>query len=211
MALLPAILLASSRAVRQQVGGRHHRLECSEPVGLCGGDRLAGVQHAADVLDREHPIEMGRRAEGAAIDLGKSEGRVFRSEDDVGRSDDADAATEDEAVCRGDDRNRTVVDCGKGLVAAVVHRGDHTAVFGELFDVDAGAEAASLGVDQDHVGVVAHADPGDFCGEADPAGAVEGVDRGVVEKNLGNSVFDGCMKGHCGASSSVTPSPATSR
>ena len=148
LGLFSAILSASSRAPPRSSSRLHHRLEGAEAVGLLGADRLAAVEHAAHLLDREHAQQVRCRAERAAIDLRKPEGRVLGGDDDVARAHDPDAAAEHEAVRRGDHGHRAVVDRREGVVAALVDLGDQAAVGGELLDVDPGAEAAPLGGDQ---------------------------------------------------------------
>ena len=106
-------------------------------------DRLARVEHAPDLLDREHAQQVRRRAERAAVDLGQAEGRVVGGEDDVARADDADAAAEARSRAprrspapgsRGSPRRRRSSPGSPAVMRRDVAR--------ELLDVDAGAEAA---------------------------------------------------------------------
>ena len=82
---------------------------------------------------------MRRGAERTAVDLGQAEGGVVAGDDHVGVADQADAAAEAEAVHRGDDRHRALVDGGERGVAAAVGADQGAEAGGalHLLDVDA--------------------------------------------------------------------------
>jgi len=133
---------------------------------------------------------VGGRAERTAVDLGQAESRVFGGDDDVGRADHADAATEAEAVNRRHDGHHGVVDRGEGVVAAAVDACDEARVARKLFDIHAGAKAAASGRQKNDVHAVVAARRRDDVGEFLPSGGVEGVDRRVIQHHLRDSVVD---------------------
>ena len=132
---------------------------------------------------------------GAAVNLGHAEARAFGGDDDVGGTADADTAAEYEAVDRCDHRLGVQVHRAEGVVVAFVHTHDQRAVAGEFLDVDAGAETAAFGRDDDHAGIIVLAERVEFGCDGGPAGAVECVDGGMVEDHLGDAVFDGDGEG----------------
>ena len=97
---------------------------------------------------------------------------------------------QNEAVAGANHRNRAIVDGREGIVTALVHLGDQAAVLGELLDIDPGAEAASLGAQNDDAHLLIAPKRNDGLGQLRPAGAVERVHRRVVQHDLRNAVFD---------------------
>ena len=55
-----------------QLVARADPLERAQAVGLGGVDGLAGEEHLANLLDREHAHQVRGRAEGAPVDLGQT-------------------------------------------------------------------------------------------------------------------------------------------
>ena len=90
---------------------------------------------------------------------------------------------------RRDDGDGAVVYRRERVVAAAVHLGDERAVAGQLLDVDAGAEAAAAGRDHDHAHEVVAAERLDRLREEVPSGAVERVDRRVVQQDFRDTLF----------------------
>ena len=126
---------------------------------------------------------MGGRAERAAVDLGQPERGVVGGDDDVGVADQADAAAEAEALHRGDDRHRAVVDRGERRVAAAVGADQRVVALAalHLLDVHAGVEAAALGAQHDDVRVRVAAGVEQRVGQVEPALHRQRVDRRVVD------------------------------
>ena len=138
---------------------------------------------------------MGAAAHGAAVDLRHPETRAVGAQDNIRRSRHTDAAAQHEAVQRHNDGLGVSVYCPEGLVVALVHRDDFLRVRRQLLDVDAGAKAFARRADDDHPHGIVGAQRVDFGGDGEPAGAVESVDRGMVQDHLGDAVGDGCFKG----------------
>ena len=91
----------------------------AEPVGLLGGDRVAGHQHLQGLARREHAGKQCRRAAaGGQADhrFGLAEGRVVGRDDEVGALGDLAAAAVGDAVDRGEDR---LAQLAKGVEGAV--------------------------------------------------------------------------------------------
>jgi hypothetical protein len=114
---------------------------------------------------------VGGRAQRAAVDLGQAEEGVVAGDHDVGVAGEADPATHAEAVHRGDQRHRAVVDRGEGREAPLVgtdQGGEPLGVL-HLLDVDAGVEALALAAQHDHprLGVLPRG--GDGVGQLEPA------------------------------------------
>ena len=142
------------RCLVELIAGDHleHRAVLHE-VG--GGDVAAGEVERAHQVRRDHPGQVRGRAQGAAVHLGDPEERVVAGHDAVGVADQADAAAEAEALDRGDDRDRALVDRAERSEAAAVGADQRVEALGglHLLDVDAGVEALALRAEYDDVGV----------------------------------------------------------
>ena len=132
--------------------------------------------------------QVGGRPEGPPVDLGQAEGGVVGGHHDVGVAHQADPPAQAEPCDGGDDRDLAVVDGGEGGGAAPVDPHQGLVPLGlDLLDVHAGAEAAPLGPQHHHP--VSSDRPGgqQRVGQLEPGGHVEGVHRGVVENDLGDT------------------------
>ncbi|MOA05736.1 hypothetical protein D3C78_1253460 [compost metagenome] len=137
---------------------------------------------------------MGAAAHGATVHLGHAEARAFGGDQDVRRTAEADTAAEDEAMHGDDHRFGIAVDGLEAVVVALVHRDYQVAVGGQFLDVHAGAEAASLGSDEDDIHLGRFTQSLQLSGDGRPALAVEGIHRRMVEDHLGDAVVDAHLK-----------------
>jgi len=131
-----------------------------------------------------------RRTERALVDLGHPEVGVVAGDHTVGVADQADPATQAEAVDRGDHRYGALVDGLERRVAALVGADQRVEPGGvlHLLDVDAGVEAASLGTQDDHVGGHVLARLVEGCCDVEPALHRECVDRGMAHRDDADAV-----------------------
>ena len=138
---------------------------------------------------------MSAAAHGAAVDLRHPETGAVGAQDNVRRPRHANAAAQHEAVQRHNDGLGVSVYCPEGIVVALVHRDDFLRVRRQLLDIDAGAKTFSRRADNNHPHGIVGAQGIDLGGDGEPAGAVEGVYRRLVQDHLGDAIGDGCFKG----------------
>ncbi|MNO87585.1 hypothetical protein D3C76_790080 [compost metagenome] len=150
---------------------------------------------------------MGAAAHGATVHFRQGEGRALRGDDDVGRAGDADAAAEHEAVHRDDHRHRATMHGLEGFVVAAVDRDDALRMLVQLLDIDAGAEAATLGADDDDPRLRIGAQGVDAVGQGLPLDAVEGVDRRLVDHEFDDAIVG--LGGECAAHVALLQGSAT--
>ena len=138
-----------------QLVARHDPEDGAEGVQLGRGRGGAGVDHRPHLVLRHQARQVRGRAQRAAVDLGEAEEGVVAGDHDVGVADEADAATDAEAVHRGDQRHRAVVDRGERGEAALVGADQGGEALGvlHLLDVDAGVEALALAAQDDDAGL----------------------------------------------------------
>ena len=101
------------------------------------------------------PGHVGGGTEGSLVHLRDAEVGIVAGHDAVGVADQADTATEAEAVDCGDHRDGALIDRLERGVAALVGTDQGVKPGGalHLLDVDARVEAAALGAQHHHVGV----------------------------------------------------------
>ena len=114
--------------------------------------------------------EMCCGAECAAVDLGQAEDGVVGGDDDVRVADEADAASDAEAVDGDDHRYLAVVDGGECGGAPVVGGDQGVEPFGGLhfLDVHTRVEASALGAQDHRVGVETAPGRGHGLGQVEP-------------------------------------------
>jgi len=79
---------------------------------------------------------------------------------------------------------------------AVIELDDALGMGLHLLDVDAAAKAFAFSADQHAAHVRAHAERRDKIGQLIPAGAVERVDRGMIDHDLGDTIANLCADRH---------------
>src|SRR5690606_39012653 len=151
---------------------------------------LAGKIHLPYLLQREHALEMRACAKGSPIDFGHPELRIRRGKNDIGRAANADAAAEHIAVRRCDDRLQPAMDGAKRLVVSGIHLEDPLRMLLPFLDIDARAEAAPLGANDDGAHRIIRIERVDGLRKPPPAFGIQGIDRRVFDDELGNAGFD---------------------
>ncbi len=138
---------------------------------------------------RHETREVRRRSECTAVDLGEAEDRVVGRDDDIGVSDEADAAADAEAVHGDDHGNLAVVDRGEGRGTTVVGGDEGVVTLGGLhfLDVDARVEASALGSEDHDVRLRVLTGGEDRVGQVEPRLRGEGVHRGEVDGDRGDT------------------------
>ena len=195
------------RVLARDLGGHGHRCLVESFAGnhlehravlheVGGGDVAAGEVERAHQVRRDHPGEVRGRAQGASVHLGDPEERVVARHDAVGVADQADAAAEAEALDRGDDRDRALVDRAERGEAPAVGADQRVEALGglHLLDVHAGVEALALGAEYDDVGVQVATGGIERFGEVEPSLHREGVHRRVVHRDDSDSVVAAAPK-----------------
>ena len=138
---------------------------------------------------------MCSRAERATIYLGKAEECIVGSDDDVGISDETNAATDTESGHRSNHRDFTLVHRSEGVIAALIGANEGIESLGVLhfLDVDPGVESSTLRPENDGSNGAIGPESAYLIAKLEPFRHSEGVDWRTVLHNLGNAV---CSDAH---------------